>query len=85
MMGPRQRIYRASCRGVEIRLRVNVDSAWVTISQPGQEPFYRDIAESEVAGVLAEFHAIGKDAEKFEALASRLLREATGAFNHKAP
>lgn len=67
MLGPRQEIYRASCNSVEIRLRVNPDNAWVVIRSPGREPFYRDIEEGEVAGVLAKFLAIGKDPERFKA------------------
>jgi hypothetical protein len=66
MLGPRQEIYRASCNSMEIRLRVNPDNAWVVIRSPGRELFYRDIEQGEVAGVLAEFHAIGKDPEKFK-------------------
>ena len=67
MLGPRQELLRMSCNGVEIRLRVNPDSSWLTIRYPDREPFYRDIEHGEVAGVLAEFHAIGKDPEKFNA------------------
>ena len=72
MLGPRQEIYRASCNGTMIRLRVNVDNAWITIDRPNAEPFYRETDQGEVAGVLAEFRAIGGCPEKFEAFVSAL-------------
>ena len=79
MLGPTQSVYRASCNGVMIRLRVNPDSAWITIDRPAHEPFYREFSESKIAAVLARFKAIERDPEKFEAFVNRLLREATGA------
>ena len=64
-LAPAQRTLRASCNGVMIRLRINVDSAWITISQPGHEPFYRDIEQSELPALMAEFRAINGSSERF--------------------
>lgn len=73
MLGPTQRIYRASCYGVEVRLRVNVDNAWVVIRRPGREPFYRDVDQCKVAGVLAEFEGIAGSPERFNAFVQNSL------------
>jgi hypothetical protein len=73
MLGPRQAVYRASCEGVQIRLRVNVDESWIIIRRPGAEPCYRDIPQDQVAAVLAEFQAIGEDPAKFKAFTSNFL------------
>jgi hypothetical protein len=67
MLGPRQTIYRMSSGGVEIRLRVNADDAWIVIRRAGAEPFYRDISESELPGLLAQYRAIDGSAERFKA------------------
>jgi hypothetical protein len=67
MLGPRQEIYRASCNSVEVRLRVNPDSAWIVIRRPGAEPYYRDIADDELPGLLAQYRAIGGDPGRFQA------------------
>lgn len=72
MLGPTQFVYRASCKGVEIRLRVNADHAWIVIRRPGAEPFYRDIAESELPGLLAQYRAIDGDADRFQAFISAI-------------
>lgn len=66
-LAPRQEIYRASSRGVEVRLRVNPDSSWVVIRFPDREPFYKEFEQSEVAAVLARFKAIDGDPERFVA------------------
>ena len=62
---------RASCGGVEIRLCVEPDVAWLTIKRSGEERQYRDIAQGEVAQVVEQFEAIGEDPEKFKAFLSR--------------
>ena len=74
MLGPRQQILRMSCNGVEIRLRINPDNAWIVIHRPGEESFYKDIAADALPHVLRQYHAIGKDPERFEAFVNRLLR-----------
>ena len=73
MLGPRQEIYRASCNGVEIRLCINPDNAWVVITRPGAEPYYRDVAESELPGLLEQYRVIDGDAERFNAFTSNFL------------
>jgi len=61
-------VWRASSRGIEIKLRVERDGgAWLVIRKPHSEPSYRELADGEVAKVLAEFQAIGEDPEKFRA------------------
>ncbi len=67
IVGPRSKLYRASCNGVELQLRVEPDCAWLTIKRPGEERQYRDIAQSEVAGVVEQFEAIGEDVDRFQA------------------
>ncbi len=52
---------------MELQLRIEPDVAWLTIKRPGEERQYRDIAQSEVAGVVEQFEAIGDDPEKFKA------------------
>ena len=59
IVGPRNKLYRASCNGVEIGLRVEPDVAWLTIKRPGEERQYRYIP-----GVVERFEAIGEDPEK---------------------
>jgi hypothetical protein len=72
MIGPRQRISRASCNSVEIRLRVNEDCAWIVIRRPGTEPTYRDIPDAKVGETVAAFQAIEGDPERFKAFLSRV-------------
>jgi hypothetical protein len=67
IVGPRGKLYRCSCRGIEIRLRVEADCAWLVVKKPDQEREYHDIAQSEVAGVVERFEAIGDSPEKFKA------------------
>jgi hypothetical protein len=51
--------------GIELRLRVEPDGAWLTIKRPGEERQYRDIPESDVPALVAEFEAIGESPERF--------------------
>ncbi len=44
-----------------------MSEAWLTIKRPGEERQYRDIAQSEVAGVVEQFEAIGEDVDRFKA------------------
>jgi hypothetical protein len=73
MLGPRQAVYRASCDGVQVRLRVNAgDESWIVIRRPGAEPYYRDIPQDQVASVLAEWEVIDGDPGKFKAFISAI-------------
>ena len=63
----RSALYRASCLGIEVRLRVEPDCAWLVAKRPGAEAEYTDIAQREVAGVVERFLAIREDPEKFKA------------------
>jgi hypothetical protein len=45
MLGPTQACYRASSGGVEIRLRVDPDAAWIVIRGPGAESRDFDIPD----------------------------------------
>ena len=65
-MGPTQRIYRASCKGTEIRLRVNVDAAWLVIKRPGQPADYVDIQPKDIDELLRQFQAIKGDPGRFD-------------------
>ena len=65
-LGPTQRTYRASCSGVEIRLRVNPDSAWLTVKRPGNPADYIDIAPREVDGVVERFTLIAGSSARFD-------------------
>jgi hypothetical protein len=66
--GPRQQVFRSSCNGVSVRLRVNAgDESWIVIKAPGTEPRYREIPETKVDAVVAEFQAIGDSTERFAA------------------
>jgi hypothetical protein len=67
IIGPRCKLYRSSCNGVEVQLRVEPDCAWLTIKRAGEERQYRDIADADVEKVLADFQAIGTNPEKFKA------------------
>jgi hypothetical protein len=60
-------LYLSSCNSVEIRLRVEPDSAWLTIKRPGAESEYYDIPQGEVAGIVEQFLAIGEDVDRFKA------------------
>jgi hypothetical protein len=60
-------IYRSSCNGIEIRLVITPDVAYLAIRKPHSEPSYRELAEGDVAKVLAEFQNIGTDVQRFEA------------------
>jgi hypothetical protein len=56
----KNRIYRSSCNGVEIRLVQMPDLAYLTISGRGQDQRV-EIAEQDVAAMVNEFQAIGED------------------------
>lgn len=73
-LGPTQQTFRMSSGGVMVRLRVNdVGGSWITIDDPRRgEPYYADIPESEIGGVLARFQAIDGDPGRFEAFVSAL-------------
>jgi hypothetical protein len=60
---------RLSCiiRGVEVRLRVNPDAAWIVIRKSGTGPRYCDIPQDQVAAVVVELQGIGEDPRKFAA------------------
>ena len=80
MLGPAQRSFRASCNGIEIRIRQNIDAAWIIIDQPGCERFYRELTEAELPAVLDRYHAIDGNAERFDAFVDSLLHKVPGAF-----
>jgi hypothetical protein len=61
-------VWRSSCNGTELKLRFEHGvGAWLMIRRPASERRHIEIAESELAMVLEEFHAIGEDPEKFAA------------------
>jgi hypothetical protein len=64
MLGPAQACYRASSAGVEIRLRIDPDAAWIVIRGPG----YFDIHDDQVAAVTAFFPSEGHSPKKFHIL-----------------
>ena len=67
-LGPRQFVYRASCNRAEIRLRVNPgDQSWIVVKRPGRGQQYVEIADHNVDDVVARFHAIDGDPERFTA------------------
>jgi hypothetical protein len=66
MVTPRNAIYRSSCNGISIRIVITPDLAYLAIRGRGHD-HYRELAEGDVAKVLAEFQAIGTDPEKFAA------------------
>ena len=64
-----------SCEGSEIRLRINQEGGnWMVIRRPGAEPYYRDIADDELPGLLAQYRAIGGDSRKFQAFVTASLQ-----------
>jgi hypothetical protein len=66
-------LYRASCLGIELRLRVEPDgNGWLVIKRPDTESEYHDIPSPKIAGVVERFVAIGDDPEKFSAFLSRV-------------
>jgi hypothetical protein len=66
-------LYRASCLGIELRLRVEPDgNGWLVIKRPDTESEYHDIPSAKIAGVVERFVAIGDDPEKFSAFLSRV-------------
>ena len=72
----KNRIYRSSGFGIEIRLSVTPDGAWLVIRRPGVEPYYRDIIpEAELDAVVGEFQAIGEDPAKFQAFVNAANRQ----------
>jgi len=46
---------------------VTPDGAWLVIRKPHSEAQYVELADSDLAKVLAEFQAMGDSVEKFEA------------------
>jgi hypothetical protein len=61
-------LYRASCLGIELRLRVEPDgNGWLVIKRPGVESQYIDIPSAEIPGVVERFIAIGEDVDRFKA------------------
>jgi hypothetical protein len=70
-LGPKSYCFRASCHSVEIRLRVEPDSAWIVVRAPGVEPRYRDIDAADVDAVVKEFQSIGHSVERFEEFVNR--------------
>jgi len=71
----KNRIYRSSGFGIEIRLSVTPDGNWLVIRRPGVEPYYRDIPEAELDAVVGEFQAIGEDPAKFQAFVNAANRQ----------
>lgn len=65
MMGPKQFLHRKSCKGVELRFRINPDCAWMTIQKPGCGRELVEIADEDLARVKARFDAIGDDPGRF--------------------
>jgi hypothetical protein len=65
-LGPKHRLYRSSCNGIELRLRAFPGGSWLTIKKPGQDRQYFDIEESQVEAVVAEFESIGDSVERFQ-------------------
>ena len=48
-------------------MRVDPDAAWIVIKRPNSAAFYVDINAQDIDGVVARFHAIGEDPDKFDA------------------
>jgi hypothetical protein len=71
----KNRIYRSSGFGIEIRLSVTRDGAWLVIRRLRVEPYYRDIPEAELDAVVGEFQAIRKDPAKFQAFVNAENRQ----------
>jgi hypothetical protein len=69
-LGPKCYCFRASCNGIEMKLRVDPGAAWLTIKRPGCEHAYRDIPDAGVAAVVEQFQAIGEDVDRFQAFLS---------------
>lgn len=66
-LGPTQFSHIRTCNGITVHLRINPDVAWMTIERRGCGRELIEIADKDVAGVKAEFDAIGGDPEKFMA------------------
>jgi len=66
----RSALYRASCLGIEVRLRVEPDCAWLVAKRPGAEAEYHDIPSAEIPRIVERFLSIGEDPEKFNAFLS---------------
>jgi hypothetical protein len=64
---PKNRICRASCNGIELRLVMMPDFAYLTIGKPHSERSYRELTGGELATVLDEFQAIGEAPDRFKA------------------
>ena len=79
MLGPQQAVYRGWSGGVEIRLRVNPDRAWIVITGPGTESRYFDVPDDQVGAVTAEFQAIGDSPEKFKAFINAIEKQFAAA------
>ena len=62
----KNRIYRASCNGCEIRVVCTPAFTYLTILKPHSEAQYVELADGDVAKVLADFENIGDSAEKFQ-------------------
>jgi hypothetical protein len=65
-------VYCASFGGVEIRLRVDPEAAWIVIRGPGTESRYFDIPDDQVGSVTAFFPSEGDSPERFQAFVSTI-------------
>ncbi len=54
-------------------VRVEPDTAWLTIKRPGAEADYIEVADRDVSALVAEFQAIGDDREKFKTRSSAVV------------
>jgi hypothetical protein len=61
----RNRIYRASCNGVEIRIVQTPELAYLSIRGRGHDQ-YVELAEQDVAALVGKLEAINGDPEKFQ-------------------
>jgi len=58
-------VFRASCNGVELRLRIDADGAWAVVRRPGSPAHYVDL-ERDIESTIERFHAINGDRNKFD-------------------
>jgi hypothetical protein len=56
---------------------VTPDGAWLVIRKPHSEAQYVELADCDLAKVLAEFQAMGDSVEKFETFVNQVAVQAT--------
>jgi hypothetical protein len=62
----KNKIYRSSCNGVEIRIVQTPGLTYLVVRGRGHD-HYAELPDADVGATVAEFQAIGEDPDRFQA------------------